>query len=278
MRKSNEETTKHKCKEGEPINIVHSLDKGLTLLEIIETSIVPITLHNLWLKLGWNKATIHRMLATFERRGYIHRDPVTRGYTLGSRIYSLYSSIVKSRGQNIQTIVKPYLNQLVQKTGESAHLALVVDDVIVYIDTVSSSEILCVNTRIGDRGPLHCTALGKAYLSAVDESQLERLLKTLRKHTDNTVTNVIELKIRLEEIRQKGYAIDNEEYMDGIRCIASTIFNQFNIPIAMIGISGPRDRLSLSVCNVFGEYIRSLALEISLQFGYEKKLDTVPGS
>ena len=267
-----------KGKDSEKVNIVHSLDKGLTLLEIIETSIVPITLHHLWLKLGWNKATIHRMLATFERRGYIQRDPVTKGYTLGSRIYSLYSAIVKSRYQNIQTIVKPYLNQLVQETAESAHLALMVDDGIVYIDTVSSSEILCVNTRIGDRGPLHCTALGKAYLSAIDESQLERLLKILRKYTEKTITNIIELKIRLEEIRQKGYAIDNEEYVDGIRCVASPIFNQFNMPIAMIGISGPRDRLSPNMCNVFGEFIRSMALEISRQFGYENKLNPVPSS
>ena len=260
-------------KEANKIDILKSLDKGLLVLEVIEETLVPVSLHELWLKLKWDKATILRILVTLERRGYIHRDPTTKGYTLGIKIYGLYNSMTKTQEHNIQQIIKPYLEKLVEKTGESAHLALVIDKSIVYINTQSSSEILCVNTKVGNRGPLHCTALGKAYLSMIDENQFDKLIDSMPKYTEKTITNVIDLRKNLIEIRKKGFSIDNEEYVVGIRCVASAISNHLDFPIAMIGISGPKDRLPLDVCTSYGYFIKKIAIEISKKFGYMDKLE-----
>ena len=116
-------------------HIIQSLDKGLYLLEVVEQANRPITLGELWSKLRWDKATIHRLLATLERRGYVLRDRETKQYSLGLKIYGLYNSL--KRNLDIQGITKPFLLQLAEMTGESAHLAVVVEK---YLDLIAPAR------------------------------------------------------------------------------------------------------------------------------------------
>jgi len=254
-------------------HIIQSLDKGLYLLEVVEQANRPITLGQLWSKLHWDKATIHRLLATLERRGYLLRDQETKQYTLGLKIYGLYNSLKSNL--DIQRITKPYLLQLAETTGESAHLAVVVEKNVVFIDRYSSSEMLSVNTQIGAREPLYCTALGKAYLAFQEENALEKLYpEELEAYTRRTITSIPKLQVLLELVRQTGYAVDDEEYIDGIRCISAPILNEFKAPIAMIGISGPKHRLPGGKIEEFGEVIKQTALKISLHCGYVESEET----
>jgi DNA-binding IclR family transcriptional regulator len=254
-------------------HIIQSLDKGLYLLEVVEQANRPITLGELWSKLRWDKATIHRLLATLESRGYLLRDQKTKQYSLGLKIYGLYDSL--KRNLDIQRITKPYLLQLAETTGESAHLAVVVEKYVVFIDRYSSSEILSVNTQIGAREPLYCTALGKAYLAFQEENALEKLFpEELEAYTQRTITSIPKLKRHLDRIRQTGYAVDDEEYIDGIRCTAAPVLNEFKAPIAMIGISGPKHRLTDGKIEEFGEVIKATALKISLHCGYLETEET----
>ena len=178
---------------------IRSLDKGLFLLEVIEESGSPITLKKLWLKLHWDKATIHRLLATLERRGYICRDQSSKGYTLGMKIYGLYNSLVQNL--DLQTITRPYLSRLVKATGETAHLAVPVEKNIVFIDRVAGSGILSVNTQLGGREPLHCTALGKAYLAYVDEEALATLMsESFARYTPKTIVSARSLREELARV------------------------------------------------------------------------------
>jgi IclR family transcriptional regulator, KDG regulon repressor len=150
-------------KKAKNPHIIQSLDKGLYLLEVIEQMGKPVTLGDLWTKMQWDKATLHRLLATLEGRGYLLRDKSTKQYRLGLKIYGLYNSL--KRNMDLQGITRPYLTELSQVTGESAHLAVVVEKSVVFIDRVTSSETLSVNTQIGAREPLYCTALGRAFLA-----------------------------------------------------------------------------------------------------------------
>ena len=140
-------------------SIIYSLDKGLFLLETIEQAAQPISLQELWQTLKWDKSTIYRLLVTLEKRGYIHRDPKERKYSLGMKIYALYDSLI--RKLDVQQITKSHLALLARRTGQTAHLAVAVGSCIVFIDRAVGSEILSVNTQIGAMEPLHCTALGK---------------------------------------------------------------------------------------------------------------------
>ncbi|UCF97384.1 MAG: IclR family transcriptional regulator [Spirochaetaceae bacterium] len=247
-------------------HIIQSLDKGLYLLEVVEQANRPLTLGELWSKLRWDKATIHRLLATLERRGYVLRDQETKKYSLGLKIYGLYNSL--KRNLDIQRITKPYLIELAGTTGESAHLAVVVEKYVVFIDRYSSLEMLSVNTQIGAREPLYCTALGKAYLAFQEEKTLEELYpENLVAYTQRTITSIAKLRANLDLVRRTGYAVDDEEYIDGICCISAPILNEFRAPIAMIGISGPKHRLPNDALAKYGQLIHDTATMISQHCG-----------
>jgi DNA-binding IclR family transcriptional regulator len=253
-------------------SIIQSLDKGLYLLEVVEQAGSPSTLQQLWEKLRWDKATIYRILSTLERRGYISRNSKTKTYTLGMKIYGLYDSLV--RDLDIQQIARQYLERLVEQTGQTAHLAVVLENSVVFIDKVAGSEVLSVNTQVGAREPMHCTALGKAFLAYVEEQDLKSYLKLpLEKFTPNTITTLAGLKTELNRIRKKGYAFDNEEYVAGVRCISCPILNQYDAPVAMLGISGPKSRISLKDSTENARIIKDFALEISKRLGYKHDQD-----
>lgn len=248
--------------------IIRTLDKGLYLLEVIEQEYEPVNLTTLVNKLKWDKATVFRLCSTLERRGYIQKDPDTKCYSLGLKIYGLYDSI--TRNLDMQKIIRPYLNRLVKRTGETANLALVLEKSVVIIDTVRSSNVLSANVHIGEREPLHCTSLGKSYLAFIDPAEVEtRLELPLPEITPNTITSVEELREDLNEIRKRGWACEKEEYIEGMHCVSAPVLNQFNLPVAMISISGPKYRFPVEKISEYGIIVSRLALEVSQWFGYK---------
>lgn len=259
-----------KIMEKKDNSIIYSLDKGLFLLETIEQAAQPISLQELWQTLKWDKSTIYRLLMTLEKRGYIHRDPKERKYSLGMKIYALYDSLI--RKLDVQQITKSHLVLLARRTGQTAHLAVAVGGCIVFIDRAVGSETLSVNTQIGAMEPLHCTALGKAYLAYVEPEKLEELLPgPLEKYTPRTIVSSRGLQKEMAAIRGRGYAVDDEEYNDGILCIASPILNAHGLPVALLGVSGPKSRISEARVGEYGRMIRKHAMEISNTFGFGVK-------
>ena len=247
--------------------IIYSLDKGLFLLETIEQAAQPISLQELWQTLHWDKSTIYRLLVTLEKRGYIHRDPKERRYSLGLKIYALYDSLIGKL--DLQQVTKSHLALLARRTGQTAHLAVGVGSCIVFIDRVVGAELLSVNTQIGAMEPLHCTALGKAYLASIEPENREELLAgTLKKFTSRTIVSKRGLQREMAAIRERGYAVDDEEYNEGILCIASPILNAHGLPVALVGVSGPKSRISKTRVEEYGRMIKKHAMEISAMFGY----------
>jgi DNA-binding IclR family transcriptional regulator len=247
--------------------IIHSLDKGLLLLETIEQETYPVTLHALWKKMGWDKATILRMCNTLERRGYIRKDPSTKQYSLGLKIFGLYESILKHI--DVQQMARQYLERIAQKTGESTHLAFFIEKSAVFIDKVVGSNDPPVNVQIGGREPLHCTAMGKAFLAFSNAPDLEQQLDMpLKKHTPQSIDSPEKIKQELERIKSRTYAVDNEEYIAGVRCIAAPIFNHTGVPVAAIGISAPKERLPDTRIERYGTIISTTAAELSEKLGF----------
>jgi IclR family transcriptional regulator, KDG regulon repressor len=246
---------------------IQSLDKGLQVLEMVAESDRPLTLHELWTELQWNKATILRILTTFERRGYIRRDPQTKAYTTGIRVIALYRSL--SENLNIQKLMRPYLEELVAVTGETSHVAIVVNGKGVFVDRVRGRNIIAANTEIGQTLPLHSTAVGKAYLAYLDEGDVEPAVRPpLARYTPKTICSVVELKTDLKKVRQRGFSIDLGEYVPELRCVAAPILDHNQHPIAMIGLSGPKTGLSLAKLDEFGKLVRQMAERISKEIGY----------
>lgn len=239
------------------MRLLQSLSRGLKALDYMGEQARPVRLTDVANALGVEKSNAMHVLKTLVAGGYAEQDERRR--------YNATDKIVRPgrRQHGLEEIIsckeawRPVLEHLTGKTGECSHMAVLVKSKVWYIDKIDSSLPLKVDHPIGSMAPLHCTALGKAFLAfgnAVPESSLEA-------HTPKTITSTTKLDREIEKIRTLGYAVDDEEFSQGIRCVARPIYDQDGAIIAAIGISGPTVRLDDARLAELGEMVRSVSLQ-----------------
>ncbi len=218
---------------------IQSLARGLKILELLAAASGGMSTTELAEQLDVDKGSASRMVQTLARYGYAEKDTDNRRYRLGPQIVRLSQSLLAR--MPLRDMARPILHHLVDSTNECAHLAILAQGQAFYIDQVASSATLRVNAEIGTLAPLHCTALGKVLL-AFGNSPLPG---QLRAYTPRTMTSPDLLQAHLEQTRRQGYAVDDEEFDYGVRCIAAPVYDFSGKMIAAIGISGPSNRMSL---------------------------------
>ena len=248
---------------------IQSLDRGLKLLEAIGRSGTPVALNDLRSALDIDRSSIFRLLLTLENRGFLERDDATRKYRLGGKILELSGKLYE--GLKITDIARPFLEELTRKTKESSHIAIYSNRRSLLIDKEDSSEVIFVNMDVGRSEPLHCTALGKALLLQFPEKKIRAVLKGDReRYTGNTITDAGKFITELEKVKKKGYAVDNEEYRPGVRCLAAPVYDNKGKIVAAIGISGPVSRINSARLGKLGKTVKETARRISRQMGYKR--------
>jgi DNA-binding IclR family transcriptional regulator len=231
-----------------------SLDKALNVLEMISQA-GDTRLSTLAEATGYPPATIHRILRVLVRRRYVRQDPATRKYMLSLKCLEI-SSRVKDNLEII-TAARPALQKLVDNTGETANLVCFENMEAVYIEQISNTKsLLRMFTRVGARVPLHSSGVGKAFLAVRPREEVLDYFRSVKKvrYTENSLVKESEFFRDLEETRTRGYAVDREEFEDGVGCIAAVITQNGDIAGAM-SISGPSSRL-------FGANTGKLAAEV----------------
>jgi len=224
---------------------VKTLARGLMVLEKLAEVPDGLSITELAETFKVDKGGMSRVLQTLSKYGFAEKDERTRKYMLGSQIVRLSRTLLTR--MELRETAKPYLQKLVDQTGECAHLAILANGEALYIDQAESPSALRVTTGVGTLAPLHCTALGKILL-AFTESPMPELLQN---YTFRTITDPSVLRHHIDQISNQGYAMDDEEYNPGVRCIAVPVFDYRNRCIAAIGISGPTSRLPLeNIANV----------------------------
>jgi DNA-binding IclR family transcriptional regulator len=212
-------------------------------------------------------STTYRLLAVLERYGFARRDPRTGRYDIGLRLAELgYLALsqVELRG-----IARPTLQRLMEVTGETIHLMLLDGDRGIYIDRVESPQRVRVASNLGECQYLHSSAVGKALLAFLPEEKLAAILSTrLPRFTSNTITSASVLRQHLAEVQRRGYAIDDCEGEDSVRCVGAPIFDHSGQILASISIAGPAYRLDLQQLKTWGSLVRQAAMEISALLGY----------
>jgi IclR family transcriptional regulator, KDG regulon repressor len=223
---------------------IQSLARGLDLMVMLADSDRPLGITEIARNLHLDKSTVFRLLSTLAGRGFIVQEPETRRYKPGLQIVALSRKVLDRT--ELRSIVKPFLKQLQQNTGETAHLALFTGNRAVYIDREDTDASLNVQTEIGQEAPLHCTAIGKALIAHLSQDELEKILENreLTRFTSRTITTIRELIPHLQTANERGYTLDDEEYHPGVRCISAPIRDHRNIVVAAIGISGPSIRVT----------------------------------
>jgi DNA-binding IclR family transcriptional regulator len=156
-------------------------------------------------------------------------------------------------------VAKPYLHELMKTTGECAHIGVISQGKVLYIDQVESPASLRVNAEVGFMAPLHSTALGKVLLAFGRQP----IPENLERYTEFTLVDRDSLRKHLETVRENGYAVDDEEFDMGVRCIAAPIFDFREKIVGSIGISGPLTRMTSSRMELLAEQVLSISRQLS---------------
>jgi DNA-binding IclR family transcriptional regulator len=260
-----------KEKEG---RYVQSLERALSILEVMAQEGAPVTVTELSEKVNLKISTVHRLLTTLGHRGYVEQVPDSSKYRLGLKLLELGSAVLSF--SDIRTVARPYLEELVANCNETANLAVLDGRDVVYIDQVESHNLIIVKmfAQPGNRGPVHCTASGKALLAYLPADRLEQILAEaeLTRFTHETITDVGSLKKELERVRQDGYAMDWGEMEEQVRCIAAPVFNHEGKAIATISVSGPGNRITTYYMkNELAEMVKRVAAKISFKMGFNSR-------
>ncbi len=249
-------------------SLVRSLDKALQVLHLLARVEDDIELGELAAQAHLPKSTLVRLLATLKGRSFVYQDPTTRRYRLGWGLIHLGKAA--ERQFDLGKVIRPFLEQLARETGETASLAILDGDHAVYIAQVVSHNIIKGVPPTGSALDLHCTAVGKTLFSFLPEETFERLVRErgLPRRTANTIVNAARLRKELAQVRQQGFAVDDEEAEPGGRCVAAPVYDAQGRVVAAISITGPTSRLTLERLGEYSEVVRGVAARASSALGY----------
>ena len=236
---------------------IQSLGRGLRILDILGQSQYGASITELARTLHVDKGTASRLVSTLVGYGYAEKDEFSRRYHLGSQVVRLSRSVITRLP--LHEAAKSLLRDMMERTGECAHLAVLSQGKALYIDQVESPATLRVNAQVGTMNPLHCTALGKtllAFCGADFPTNLER-------YTTQTITDPKKLLSQLERIKSQGYALDDQEFDLGVRCISAPVFDFRGKGVGSIGISGPATRVTTERVPALVKIVKEIAKELS---------------
>ena len=246
---------------------IQSLGRGLTILEAVAESTEPVALKQLTGLLGIDRSSVFRLANTLRQRRFLANPDGRKDYILGPSIWRLS----RKYGRNVLiTFCREHLRALSDTTGETAHLAVRDGRQALFIDChVATGQVLTVSGQTGELVPLHATAHGKALVVDFDASELEALFGTpaLQGYTKRTTLNVNDLARVCDRISDRGYATDDGEFLEGLRCVAAPIRDQDGVIVASIGISAPQSRFPKSHYASCGRRVAEIAKAISASLG-----------
>jgi DNA-binding IclR family transcriptional regulator len=252
---------------------VQAIERGCMILDALGKGKQSYSIQELSSGLNLPKPTIHRILSTLRHFGFVAQNEVSKEYHLGFRLVELGHIVLDQI--DLRKVAEPFLTKLTNRVEETTHLVILDQGEIVYLDKVenaSDPRSLRMVSRIGMRGYAHSCAVGKVLLSSLSDSERVKILaqKGLPQLTKNTITNLSKLNKHLTGVRAQGYAVDDEENEEGVRCVAAPVRNDQGNVIAAISISGPTVRMTEKrIHKELKTKVMKTALEISKKLGYK---------
>jgi IclR family KDG regulon transcriptional repressor len=243
---------------------VTSLEKALSILELVLDQDRDLSITEISQKLGMSKGTVHRILSTLKARKFFQQDNKTKMYGFGVR--TLEIGMATKRERFLRKAMAPFLIDLHEKCRETVNAAVWEYNEIRYIYRLESEEMLRISITAGARFPGYCAATGKIFLSYFSDEDIRQIYgrkKELKKYTERSVGSVDALIREIEKVRIKKVAIDDEESLVGVYCVAAPILNSKGECVAAISISAPKNRVSANTRVTFLKLVSETAREIS---------------
>lgn len=240
--------------------------KVLRTFEIVASSPQELTVRDVAERLGCDKTTAYRMLVTLENAGFITRNGATKRYSLSYKVVSLSRNLLAEN--EVSKLIMQTLREISAVTQETLHYSVLAGKDAVLVHKVKGSQLVNVDFQIGDRAPLHATAIGKVLLAYQDVRFIEEVISSgLPKMASRTITDPEQLRRELFKIRSQGYAIDDHELSDSMRCIAVPVFRRGGKVDEGISISGPDSRLTPERLDELREIMLESSRKLSRHLG-----------
>jgi IclR family transcriptional regulator, acetate operon repressor len=247
-----------------------SLEKALDVLDAIGSSSQGLSQVELAAKLALPRTTLYRLLASLSARGLIRRDPARRVYCLGFKCFEFAR---KAHAMpDLAAAANSELRALRDLTGETSYLAVLDGTEALSIERIDGAHSQRSNSKLGERKPLHCTSQGKAMLSALPDEQRDRLVKTLplKALTEHTITDRRRLAAELKITSARGYAIDDEEIVNNVRCVAAPIIDSAGQVRGAMSVAGPAWRMTRARLDILGPEVAEAARRVGAQLTLQK--------
>ena len=219
--------------------------KALAIIETLATARRPLDVSEISALQGMPKPTAHRIVRMLESEGLLQREPGKRRFVPGARLLQLGLGIVSA--SMLWAPRHAILEALSNEIGETCNFGVMVGSHVVYLDRVESAWPLGLRFESGSRVPLHCTAMGKLFLSMLPPRKRAALLRAipLHRYTENTMTDAVPLSRELDNIRAAKISTDNQEFLTGVVCVAVPVHGRNGRPVAALAISAPLARMTL---------------------------------
>ena len=247
-----------------------SLERGLQLLETVAASARPVSLAESARRTGLHRSTAHHLLQSLVGIGYLRQNAETRCYELSAKPFQLTGQAWS--GEQLAAIGQPFLAEVTRRGGEGSSLAAYRDGAVTVVAKREHDGPVRVVQDVGARRPLHCTAVAKAILPWLSKPELEGLLARIRfvRHTPKTIASRAAFETELRRIRTAGYALDDEEHIEGIRCIAMPVFGHTGEVLASLCTLGPKSRMTYQRLRELRAPLGELSQQMSKRLGYHR--------
>jgi IclR family acetate operon transcriptional repressor len=247
-------------------NAVQSLDRGLRILSIVAEA-DGLSLSEVAERSGIAASTAYRMLTTLETHGMVEFEKTEQLWSIGVATYRMGAAFLRRR--KLADRARTVMQDLMERTGETANLGVAEEDCVVFISQVETHQAIRAFFRPGTRSPFHASGIGKAVLANLPAERVMQIVRRtgLEAFTGRTLADAPALTGDLAEIRRRGWSVDDEERFPGMRCVASAIFNEYGEPIGGISVSGPSARVTPERVAQLGPMVRAAAAEVTGMIG-----------
>lgn len=257
-----------KKSQDAPYFLVQSVDRVLNILQVFIEERGPLGVTEVAARLQLHKSVAHRMMATLMHHGYLKQNRDTDKYVVGAKAFELGSVFTNST--SLIEEGKLMLAAIVGETGLKAHLSVLENGSVLYLANVDQDKAKQMNAPVGQRSPIHVTALGKCLLAWLPEEQIAEIMDgyDFVRKTNKSIGSFTEFVQQLQQARERGYAMDDEESVLGMRCIAAPVRDFTGKVIAAVSISGTSKLIQTSAAGELAGTVQRGASELSRRLGY----------
>lgn len=249
-------------------DLVQSVDRALRVLDLLTKIPESVPLRRLSQEADLPRSTTHRLLQTLIYHRLVTQDDETGEFRPGLKLFEMAQRVLRSL--DIRTEALPIMEKLKAQTQLTVHLGCLDDGQVMYIEKRQADHSVVMDSAVGKRAPVHCTALGKALLAHLPAEEVRQILeaKGLARYTARTITTWEELQEELETVKANGYAVDDCEHELLIRCVAAPVYDQSGTAAAALSLTGTTDRVGPGDMRKLAPVLVQAADTVSRTIGY----------